>query len=132
LALGGAALVLPAAAAAQPPTCGETLFSSVTLHADMNCSNSDGLVVGAGGITINLNNFTIRSTTSDFNGIDNGGGFNRVTVENGTVTGFGDGVYYDSTNRGAITNVTASTTVKRGSRSTTRRTELSRALGPDS
>lgn len=107
LAFGGAALMLPGTASAQPPTCGETLFSSVTLHADLVCNNSDGLVVGTRGVTINLNNFAIRSTSGNYDGVDNGSGFNGVTVENGTVTGFGDGVYYDSSNHAKITNVTA-------------------------
>ena len=107
LAFGGAALVVPATAAAQPPTCGEVLFHSVTLHADLVCANSDGLEVGANGITINLNQFAIRSTTHNFTGVDNGGGFNRVTVENGTITNFGTGVYYNSTNHAKITGVTA-------------------------
>ena len=105
LAFGGAALVVPGTALAQPPTCGETLFHSVTLHADLVCANSDGLQVGARGITINLNQFAIRSTTGNYDGVDNGSGFNGVTVENGTVTGFGDGVYYDSSNHAKIMNV---------------------------
>lgn len=105
LAFGGMALAVPAMAAAQPPTCGETLLHSVTLHADMFCSNQDGLVVGARGITINLNNFAIRSNSGNYDGVDNGTGYNGVTVENGTVTGFGDGVYYDSSNHAKITNV---------------------------
>lgn len=107
LVCGGAALVVPATASAQPPTCGQTLFHSVTLHADLVCSNSDGLVVGARGVTINLNNFAIRSTSGNDDGVDNSSGFNGVTVENGTVTGFGDGVYYDSSNHAKITNVTS-------------------------
>ena len=105
LVCGGAALVLPGTAAAQPPMCGDTVYHSVTLHADLFCSNQDGLIVGARGITINLNNFAIRSTSGNYDGIDNGSGYSRVTVENGTVTGFGDGVYYDSSNHAKITNV---------------------------
>src|SRR5437763_16252011 len=107
LAFGGAALMVPATAAAQPPTWGAVLFHSVTLHAELVCANSDGLEVGANGITINLNQFAIRSTTGNYDGIDNGGGFNRVTVENGTINDFGDGVYYNSSNHGKITGVTS-------------------------
>jgi hypothetical protein len=107
LAFGGAALMVPATAAAQPPTCGEVLFHSVTLHADLNCFNQPGLIVGKNGITINLNQFTIRNGNDNFDGVDNSGGFNRVTVENGTIFGFYDGVDYDSTNHGKITGVTS-------------------------
>lgn len=107
LAFGGAVLMMPGTAAAQPPTCGETLFHSVTLHADLVCTDSDGLVVGARGVTINLNNFAIRSTSGNYDGVDNGSGFSKVTVENGTITGFGDGVYYDSSNKANISKVTS-------------------------
>ena len=107
LAFGGAALMVPATAAAQPPTCGEVLFHSVTLHADLNCFNQPGLIVGKNGITINLNQFAIRNGNGNFDGVDNSGGFNRVTVENGTITGFEDGVDYNSTNHGKITGVTS-------------------------
>lgn len=107
VAVSGGALLAPSLAAAQPPTCGEVLFHSVTLHANLNCPNQPGLIVGANGITVNLNNFAINNGYGNYIGVDNGGGFNHVTVENGTVNGFGTGVYYDSTNRGTISKVTA-------------------------
>ena len=107
LAFGGAALMLPGTASAQPPTCGETLFSSVTLHADLVCNNSDGLVVGTRGVTINLNNFAIRSTSATTTASTTGAALTGSRSRTGTVTGFGDGVYYDSSNHAKITNVTA-------------------------
>jgi hypothetical protein len=107
VAVSGVALVAPSLAAAQPPMCGDTVFHSVTLHADLNCNGQNGLIVGASRITINLNGFAIRNGAGNGTGVDNGGGFNRVTVENGTVDGFGTGVYYDSTNHGKVTAVTA-------------------------
>jgi hypothetical protein len=107
VAVSGVALVAPSLAAAAQPSCGDTVTSNVTLHADLFCSNQDGLIVGAPRITINLNGFAIRNPNENFTGVDNGGGFNRVTVENGRVIGFSAGVYYDNTNHGKITGVGA-------------------------
>ena len=107
LVCGGAALVLPGTAAAQPPMCGDTLHQSVTLHANLNCYDAPGLIVGARGITINLNGFAIVNGDGNYYGVDNSSGFSRVTVENGTVNGFYDGVYYDSANHAKIMNVTS-------------------------
>src|SRR5689334_23912362 len=40
------------------PTCGSVITKDVTLRADLQC-DKDGLIVGADGITINLNGHTI-------------------------------------------------------------------------
>jgi hypothetical protein len=54
LALGSPALA-PSASAATP-ACGDVITTSITLTADVGpCIGTDGLVVGADGITINLN-----------------------------------------------------------------------------
>jgi parallel beta-helix repeat protein len=111
LAAGVLGLCLPIAAAAKP-TCGETVKASITLHANLSCPSQPGLTVGASGITINLNGFAILGP-SDFgndpdfhDGIDNTG-FNRVTVEHGTISGFLAGVYVSRTRRVSITKITA-------------------------
>src|SRR5690349_6248891 len=105
LALGGVALAAPSLAAANP-ACGSTVTSNVTLTADMSCPGTSGIVVGKSGITINLNGFSVAGdNTSNTVGIDNSGGFNTVTVENGTVAKFDDGIVYDATTHGTINNV---------------------------
>ncbi|MDQ4067414.1 MAG: right-handed parallel beta-helix repeat-containing protein, partial [Thermoproteota archaeon] len=40
-------------------SCGQVITEDVTLTSDLNCSNGDGLIVGASGITINLNGYSI-------------------------------------------------------------------------
>jgi hypothetical protein len=92
----------------------------------MNCSGSDlsALYVGADGITINLNGFTIvGSSCCQPGGVDNtggwpsdapgsggvsgpGAGFNSVTVENGVVMDANEGVDYFRTSGGTIQNMT--------------------------
>lgn len=104
-AFGGAVLAAPSVAVANP-VCGSTVTSNVTLTADMNCPGTSGIVVGKSGITINLNGFSVAGdNTSNTVGIDNSGGWNQVTVENGTVSHFDDGIVYDATDHGTINNV---------------------------
>jgi hypothetical protein len=105
LALGAVALAAPSLAAANP-ACDSTVTHNVTLTSNMSCPGTSGIVVGKSGITINLNHFAVESdNTSNTVGIDNSGGFNQVTVENGTVKNFDDGIVYDATDHGTINNV---------------------------
>jgi hypothetical protein len=69
---------------------------SVTLTADMNCPASSGILVGKSGITINLNNHTITGPTgpTSYYGVYDGG-YGHVTIENGTVANFYDGVHVE-------------------------------------
>jgi hypothetical protein len=81
------ALVAPTVAAAQV-SCGQVVTQSATLDADLVCSGSSGLVIGADGITIDLNGHTISgSLTIGGVGIDLAD-HDMVTVRNGTLDGF--------------------------------------------
>jgi hypothetical protein len=110
-AFAGLALAVPGVAAAKsktpppPPPCGTTLYASVTLTANLYCSGTDGYDIGTDGITVNLNGFSIIGNYSGYTGIYNDGQ-NNVTVENGTIQGFGTGVELDSTGHNNVTNVT--------------------------
>jgi parallel beta-helix repeat protein len=42
-------------------SCGQVITEDVTLTSDLNCSNGDGLIVGASGITVNMNGYSITS-----------------------------------------------------------------------
>ena len=75
-------------------SCGQTVTTSAVLGQDLFC-NGDGIVVGAGKITINLNGHTLFGD-GDINdvGVHVGNGCcDNVTVENGVIRDFGDGVY---------------------------------------
>lgn len=85
-ALAGAALttILLAPPAYAAPACGAVLTVNTTLTADLlNCPD-DGLVVGAGGITIDLNGHTIDGVGLGV-GIRNDG-FDDVTITNSALT----------------------------------------------
>jgi parallel beta-helix repeat protein len=51
-------------------SCGQVVTQDVTLTSDLNCDSGDGLIVGASGITINLNGYSITGP--------NGGGQEAV------------------------------------------------------
>jgi len=72
--------------------CGDTVTTSVTLTADLDCSGT-GLTVGADKITIDLNGFTIDGDNGIGDlGIDNGLGFDGVTIKNGRISSFDQGI----------------------------------------
>lgn len=91
-----AAAILVAAASpgrAAPPSAnfGDTVTTNVKLTADITGAGT-GLIVGAHGITIDLNGHTISSTDGTGYGIDNEGGFDGVTIRGGTIEGFKEGI----------------------------------------
>jgi hypothetical protein len=113
------ALAVPSSAAsaapARSPTCGSVVTANVTLTRDIGPCPVDGLVVGASGITINLNGHTVTGTTSDGGGdpdscscgIDGRGGFDHVTVRGGRIEGFYDGAWFAHANGVVVRDVTS-------------------------
>jgi hypothetical protein len=88
--------VVPRAAAASITQCGTTVYSDVTLKFDLSCVNVSGVIVGAEGITIDLNGHKLTGDrTSNRYGIENTGSFFDVTVKNGTLSNFDLGIYVD-------------------------------------
>jgi parallel beta-helix repeat protein len=116
LALSVAAVAFSSApASARTLACGQVITTSVTLEADLLDCPGDGLVVGANGITIDLNGHTIAgryggdSCQSDClgeDGIDNRAGYDRVTVRNGTIRTFETGVALVGVARSRLSGLT--------------------------
>jgi parallel beta-helix repeat protein len=103
LTLAGALASAGPAAAKSPPTsvkCGDTLTRSVKLTTDLTDCPADGLVIGASGITVDLNGHTIDGTEtqapdcdifpSGSTGIGNAG-YDGLTIMHGTVQQFSGG-----------------------------------------
>jgi hypothetical protein len=86
--LAAAVLAAPGSARVAAVTCGSTITSSVTLGFDLKCS--DGLVVSGDGVTLDLGGYILRGTGAG-TGITVTGA--HVTVRNGTVRGFREGVH---------------------------------------
>ena len=70
--------------------CGDPVTGKVELSADLACPGA-GLVVGADKTKIDLKGFTLTGNPGTI-GIDNGGGFDAVTIENGRIEEFDEGV----------------------------------------
>jgi hypothetical protein len=90
-------------------TCGQTVTTNAVLTVNLSCTGN-GVVVGASGITIDLKGFTIRGdgdSASD-EGIDVSGGFDSVSVKNGVVRTFGNGVYANAADRLRVTGIVSS------------------------
>jgi parallel beta-helix repeat protein len=82
-------------AAGQAVQCGQVITQDVRLDSDLECpADTTGLVIGADDVTVNLNRHTISGFASLFQraGVNNQGGYDRVTVRNGTIRGFNSGI----------------------------------------
>lgn len=77
--------------AGTPVACGNVISVDTTLSSDLHCLG-DGLVVQA-GVTLDLGGHTLGGSGSGFGIFVEAEG---VTIENGTVTGFGVGVQLNS------------------------------------
>jgi parallel beta-helix repeat protein len=110
-------------------SCGQVITEDVTLTSDLNCSNGDGLIVGASGITVNMNGYSITSgnepgsqdpTTNSGNepgsearttDYDGSSGILVANADNvaisglGEISGFSRGVTFLGSSGGALTDV---------------------------
>jgi large repetitive protein len=98
----GALSLCESPARASATTCGKTITADTTLHTDLtNCVGS-GLVIGRDNIRLNLNGHTVDGNGLDDPcdgeaihcdaGVDNSAGHSGVTIENGTLQEFDEGV----------------------------------------
>jgi parallel beta-helix repeat protein len=72
--------------------CGRTLTRDTTLQSDILSCPGDGLTIGANGVDLNLNGFTIDGTGLGA-GVRNDG-FDNVSIKNGTISDFDYGVQH--------------------------------------
>ena len=80
-------------ALADTPECGEWITHDIKLEANLYCDSEpffDALVIGADGVTIDLNGYTIVGA-GEQSGIYSGG-FSNLTIKNGAITGFIHGI----------------------------------------
>lgn len=90
-------------------TCGQTVTTNAVLVQNLNCAGT-GIVVGASGITIDLGGHVLKGNHSlGSNGIDGGFAYD-VTIKNGVVRNFDDGVWVV----GGVADVSISNVVSTG------------------
>ena len=67
LVISGVAGLLAASQATAAPTCGATVYADVLLTADLVCpAGSDGIVIGADNLRVDLNGYSITTPTYAF------------------------------------------------------------------
>jgi parallel beta-helix repeat protein len=109
---GGGALAQTA-----PLSCGDTITADTTLEADLTDCPSNGLVIGADNLILDLNGHTIsgdgklvrrcpRRQLCDF-GLANDG-HDGATVRNGSVRGFGTGVLVGRARENRVLDISSS------------------------
>jgi parallel beta-helix repeat protein len=88
-------------------TCGQIVTTSIRVTNNLVDCPDHGLVVGAPNITIDLNGHRFDGTGgAGDNGIDNTGNHGNVTVRNGVLTGFSNGVQWGDGEGGEISGLT--------------------------
>jgi parallel beta-helix repeat protein len=107
LAVVWLASVLAPGATAQQLACGAEVTSDVTLEASLiGCST--GLVIGADGITVDLNGYAIEGVGAVASSGIQAIGRANVTVRNGSVRGFDAGVRLEGTSGFTVESLTIS------------------------
>jgi parallel beta-helix repeat protein len=109
-ALAAALLIVIGPAQAGDVHCGQVLEASTTLDSDLLACPGDGLIIGAHGVTIDLNGHSLVGTGAGA-GIRNDG-FDGVTVKNGAVEKFLYGVQLNPGSVGNVVDALALTTNK--------------------
>jgi putative surface-exposed virulence protein len=114
LAAALAALVLgPSAGAATLPisSCGQVVTTSVVLTKDLVCAGSGMFVSVSYGITIDLNGHVLKGDGQPGHiGVADFGGYDKLTIKNGVIRNFDDGIRADN----AADNLTVSNVVTTG------------------
>lgn len=86
----GVALPMATPVAASHVSWGDTLIADTTLDSDLTGSGT-ALIIGADGITLDLNGYTLSGDSTGY-GVDNTGGYDDVTIKDGAIVGFGQGI----------------------------------------
>jgi hypothetical protein len=108
-------LVQVSPASAGHISCGQVITQSTTLDSDVGPCPSNGIVIGADNITLNLNGRRVFGTAGPG---DRAGVYvfrrTGVTVRNGTVSNFDGGVVIEGGRNNTVTNVNARDNIGRG------------------
>ena len=96
--------LLPSTAIATHVSCGDVITQDTTLDSDLNDCPGDGLVIGADGVTLDLRGHLLQATDASQGqqGVDNSAGHDDVTVTNGTIREFFDGVFFEGGDDGEL------------------------------
>jgi len=97
-------------------SCAQTVTTDAYLTKDLDCPGASGIVVGADGFTIDLNGHVLEGDRlAGHYGVEDKAGYGDITIENGVVRNFADGVLAGSgANDVVVSNVVSSGNVATG------------------
>ena len=83
-------------------TCGQTITEDPVFTENLSCppGTGSGIIIGASDITLDLGGYTL-SGYSPGTGVL-AAGYEGITIRNGTIDGFNDGVFLISTNQATV------------------------------
>ncbi len=103
LTAGAVLVAAPAEADGPPPACGSTVLASTTLRSDLTCPAPGPALTLAAGVDLNLGGHTLRGPGSGLGiAIPVAG---DITIRNGTIAGWGQGVQTVGTDDGGASGV---------------------------
>jgi len=109
----GAALALGAPPAdAVTPSCGSVLVADTTFDSDLTCVGA-GVIIGADSIVVDLAGFKLKGDGTGI-GVDNTGGFDGVTITNGVIDKFANGVVLTDASTNLLTDLQVKRSVGTG------------------
>jgi parallel beta-helix repeat protein len=89
--------------------CGALIKQNTTLNSDLVNCPVNGLKIDAPNITLDLNGHTIDGDVATaMTGIDNTAGHDEVTIKNGIIREFSDGVHLDKADRNRLSELEVS------------------------
>jgi hypothetical protein len=103
-------MVEPAAGVPGRPRCGGTITTDVKLTGPLECTGRPGLTIGASGVTLDLNNFTLSGSGLNL-GVrvaGDGAPLRNIKIINGRISGFGTGIHAENVQGLAVDRVVVS------------------------
>jgi hypothetical protein len=105
------AVTVTPASADTPLACGQVITANTTLQNDLLDCPGDGIIIGADGITLDLNGHTVSAAVCEIDcveqtGVANTAGHDRVRIVNGTISGFTTNVSLDGASDNRLANLT--------------------------
>jgi parallel beta-helix repeat protein len=89
--------------------CGDTITTDARLTRDLNNCPADGVIIGAAGVTLDLDGYTIDGVGAVGGiGVNNSGGYDDVTVKDGTVHQFLVGIRLQDAEENRLSRLTVS------------------------
>lgn len=89
--------------------CGDTVTTDVRLTGHLDCSQESGLTIAADGVDVDLAGYAMNGGIFVGGGgpraIDNSGGYDDLTVRNGALGAFGEGIFARDASRNRVLDV---------------------------